>query len=196
MFEIKNEEVIREKYTNEITEYFKDNYLVIIGTDGGINIVFNKDINSVIRIMVHVSPNFSVDSINYHVSLYVTAKGIDYTHKNIDIEDNTYLQELEQILNRLKTQSDHYIKFRAELKEYLYFDANKTNYTCFYLNEIMYIKNDNNSSMIYVKPSFNFDIDLPYCDFVIVNKFNIGTTYCTLKNKSELLNDYIEFFLD
>lgn len=195
MFKIENEKEIREKYTNEIAEYFKDNYLVFIRTDGGINIQFNKDINSIIKIMIHIIPNFKADS-KPNVSLYVTATAIDYTHKNINIKDNTYLQELEQILNRLKTQSDHYIKFRDELKEYLYFDANKIDYTCFYLNEIMYIKNDNNSRMIYMKPSFNFDIDLPYCDFAMVNSFNIGTTYCTLKGKRELLNDYIEFFLD
>lgn len=195
MFKIENEKEIREKYTNEIAEYFKDNYLVFIRTDGGINIQFNKDINSIIKIMIHIIPNFKADS-KPNVSLYVTATAIDYTHKNIDIKDNTYLQELEQILNRLKIQSDYYIKFRDELKEYLHFDANKTDYICLYKNEIMYVKNDNNSRMIYMKPSFNFNIDLPYCDLVMVNSFNIGTAYCTLKNKRELLNDYIEFFLD
>lgn len=195
MFKIENEKEIREKYTNEIAEYFKDNYLGFIGNDGGINIQFDKDINGIIKIMIHITPNFKADFKPY-VSLYVTATAIDYTYKNIDIEDNTYLQELEQILNRLKTQSEYYIKFIAGLKEYLFFKANKTNYTCFYRNEIMYIKNNNNSRMIYMKPSFNFDIDLSYCDFVMVNSFNIGTTYCTLKRKRELLNDYIEFFLD
>lgn len=192
MFNTEKEIEIKKKYTEILLNHFKDRYNTVVTDDGFIHIPFNKEINGFLVLHFHVTCLYKETA----VSLYMNTAGANYSRDPIKVVDETFLEELEQILNRLKIQSEKYVEFRNYLKEYLYIDLNKVDYSYLCKENSMYIKNDITKCMIFITPSFDLNRDLDFCNFCIYNTYNSGFRYNTLVSINELYNDYIEFFLD